>query len=438
MTSDRKEPLFGPRLCNKTDELIELNGELGLFLCETSKLWITCQLPAMKTTGQCVSSFALMEKLKRKAKPHSFRNLKVVKSTLNFIRFEAELDSKTVLNHILNKFNKLSIKLSGFMETINVKVCKVKMGSTRHEWESFFRDNPAMNEMKPGLRPDTIHVENLPIKWFGDDTPKAHILLKAFEVFGEIRRFHIPLLDELNNDPFNASTSTSKGGGFKRFSFNESLNFDAFIMYRDYIGFVKAMDTLRGMKLVKKLNEANRYIEYDIKVDFDRTKHLSDKAIKQRQLARKYGVQNAEELKLFKEEVKKQRERYQERIKVLKARKKDAKRLLEVLFKKVDEEERERIALEEQKRHEIEVKERLLLEEMKLREKLLEKRREVLRHKLKQIGGLRSVALPASCSQTVKHKTSESVLYKNHKPTCKHYKPKSVIATSIQNKSNYS
>ncbi|CAG2181984.1 unnamed protein product, partial [Oppiella nova] len=138
-----------------------------------------------------------------------------------------------------------------------------------------------MNEMKPGLRPDTIHVQSLPVKWLGGERPKPNLLVKLFGTFGDIRRFHIPCLD------------TKEEEGFKRFTFNESLSFEAFIQYRDYIGFVKAMDALRGMKLVKKLseinNQKNNHLEYDIKVDFDKTRHLSDKAIKRRRIERQFA-----------------------------------------------------------------------------------------------------------------------------------------------------
>lgn len=50
------------------------------------------------------------------------------------------------------------------------------------------------------------------------------------------------------------------------------------------------MDSLRGMKLVKQLKEVNKLLEYDITVDFDKTKHLSDKAIKKRKLDKEYGL----------------------------------------------------------------------------------------------------------------------------------------------------
>ena len=32
---------------------------------------------------------------------------------------------------------------------------------SRHDWDSYFRDAKNMNEMRPGERPDTIHIKVL-------------------------------------------------------------------------------------------------------------------------------------------------------------------------------------------------------------------------------------------------------------------------------------
>lgn len=50
------------------------------------------------------------------------------------------------------------------------------------------------------------------------------------------------------------------------------------------MGFVRTMDGLRGMKLVRKDGEKNYAIS--IKVDFDTTKHLSEANIKRRKVVR--------------------------------------------------------------------------------------------------------------------------------------------------------
>ena len=60
-----------------------------------------------------------------------------------------------------------TIKLSGFTELLKIRAAEAKpVFPSRHDWDSFFRNNKAMNEMKPGERPDTIYLKNLPTKWF--------------------------------------------------------------------------------------------------------------------------------------------------------------------------------------------------------------------------------------------------------------------------------
>ena len=79
-----------------------------------------------------------------------------------------------------------------------------KLQKSRHDWDSFFKDNKNMNEMKAGERPDTIHIQNLPTKWFlnyydrsglAKDWPNEYVLKKVFQTFGEIREVDIPTLD---------------------------------------------------------------------------------------------------------------------------------------------------------------------------------------------------------------------------------------------------
>ena len=76
----------------------------------------------------------------------------------------------------------------------------------RHDWDSYFRDQKNMNEMKPGERPDTIHLKDLPTRWFSagtrsekeseiELTPSENIVRSVFHCFGEIRCIDIPMLD---------------------------------------------------------------------------------------------------------------------------------------------------------------------------------------------------------------------------------------------------
>lgn len=298
-----------------------------------AKMTMTVQMPKVKLlAGQCVSTTQVIAKLKKKARPHHFQSLTVTKNTIEFIRLEGELSSKVVMDLVISKLNRVELKVSGIVDVLKVKCAPLKIGASKYQWETYFRDDPKMDEKKAGYRPDTIHVCNLPVRWFGNDRPKTDLLLDVFSTFGEIRRFHIPLLDEME---MKASNS------FRKFSHSVSLVFDAFIMYKDYVGFVKAMDALRAMKLVKKLNEeeGDVFLEYDITIDFDKSKHLSDKAIRRRKLEKEYGIKNSDEVKKLKEDTKKRREDYEARIKELVERKKQAKTLLKLIFDQVAERE---------------------------------------------------------------------------------------------------
>ncbi|TGZ66371.1 hypothetical protein CRM22_005364 [Opisthorchis felineus] len=83
------------------------------------------------------------------------------------------------------------------------------------------------------------------------------------------------------------------------------LTFEAYVQYSDYTGFTKAMEGLRGQKLVyapehatapASLNDVAKtklYFTAELKLDFDRNKHLSKSAIYARQTERKRLIQIA-------------------------------------------------------------------------------------------------------------------------------------------------
>merc|ERR1712025_657078 len=169
---------------------------------------------------------------------------------------------------------------------------------TRADWDSFFRENKNMNEMKAGERPDTIHFENLPCKWFvnyqdksglAHDKPSEFVLKKAFQAFGDIRLVDIPMLD-----PYRHKMKKTLSG-INTFSFGQDLVFEAYIQYKEYIGFVKAMNALKGMKLCYKDRESERAWTSNIKTDFDKSKHLAETTIKQRKVERERIVREERE-----------------------------------------------------------------------------------------------------------------------------------------------
>lgn len=273
--------------CGDTSDAVELFVPQQLYLKPVAKLNISVQLPQLKLPGKTISNWEVMEKLKTMVKPVQFTVLKVSKSTLEFIRFEGEIENKANLNEVVARLDGRTIKLSGFSELLKIRSAEAKTAfPTRHTWDSYFRDAKNMNEMKPGERPDTIHLSNLPSRWFssrqengrGNDKPSEYVFRKVFEQFGEIRSVDIPMLD-----PYR-SQMKAHISGMKTFSFGQELAFEGYVQYQEYVCFVKAMDALRGMKLLHK--EGDKAYTASVKIDFDRTKHLSEASIRKRRIER--------------------------------------------------------------------------------------------------------------------------------------------------------
>jgi arginine/serine-rich splicing factor 17 len=85
-----------------------------------------------------------------------------------------------------------------------------------------------------------------------ENKPSIEILQQVFSTFGEIRCSDIPYLD-----PFRTSNGTT--------GVPQETTFDAYIQYSEYIGFVKAMDACRNMKLML-IDETNTAYIASIKV----------------------------------------------------------------------------------------------------------------------------------------------------------------------------
>ncbi|KAH9373506.1 hypothetical protein HPB48_003458 [Haemaphysalis longicornis] len=312
-------------------------AELGLYLKTIARLNVSIQLPQMKTPGRSISSWEVMEKLRQAIKPDEFTTLKISKTTLEFIRFEGEVENRSSLKAVIGRLENGTIKLSGFPDNLRVRAAEAKVPfPTRHDWDSFFRDAKGTDEMKPGERPDTVYVQGLPCKWFADkrhdaDRPSELLVRQAFGGPGPVRRLDIPLLDPCQKDAESAVV-----GRISTFSFSQDLTFDVYVQYMEYMGFVKAMDSLRGMKLMLKTPEGRAFTA-NIKVDFDRSGHLSDESIQRRE---------QERLKL--EALEKEREErvLRERLQEERAREAERRRVRE------EEEQRERRRQERQRRRE--------------------------------------------------------------------------------------
>lgn len=139
-----------------------------------------------------------------------------------------------------------------------------------------------MNEMKAGERPDTIHISNLPIRWFcprhheNDDSvkPSESLFKRIFEKYGEVRAVDIPACDPYRDQMKSGLT------GLKNNNFDNETYFEGYVQFCEYSSFVRAMDEFRAMKIVRK--EADKYVAVNISVTFDKSKHLSDASVKRR------------------------------------------------------------------------------------------------------------------------------------------------------------
>ncbi|XP_054979578.1 A-kinase anchor protein 17A [Sorex araneus] len=321
-------------IVHDTSEAVELCAPLGLYLKPITKMTISVALPQLKQPGKSISNWEVMERLKAMVQHHQFSTLRIAKSTMDFIRFEGEVENRALVKAFLACLDGKTIKLSGFADALRVRAAEFKLDfPTRHDWDSFFRDARDMNETLPGERPDTIHLEGLPVKWFsarepGGGKPSERVLVQVFERFGAIRHVDIPMLDPYREE--------MTGRSFHTFSFGGHLNFEAYVQYREYAGFIQAMSALRGMKLMFK-GEDGKAVACNIKVSFDSTKHLSDASIRKRQLER----QKLQELEQQREEQKRREKEAEER-----------RRAQETKQKELEEQERERRREEKLRRRE--------------------------------------------------------------------------------------
>lgn len=155
---------------------------------------------------------------------------------MEFIRFDAELEDFSKLKSVVDRLDGRQIKIANYTELVKVRSSQTKDDfPTRHDWDSFFRDTRDMDEMKAGERPDTIHLSNLPIRWFcprhqeneENVKPSESIFKRIFEKFGAVRMVDIPACDPYRKD------MKSYVSGMKTFSYDGELYFEGYSMNRN-------------------------------------------------------------------------------------------------------------------------------------------------------------------------------------------------------------
>ncbi|KAJ8686680.1 hypothetical protein QAD02_022474 [Eretmocerus hayati] len=274
------EVVNGLPSCRDLSDAVPLYSARGIYLKPIAKINVSINLPQLKTPGKTISTWEVTEKIRLLIRPDEFVSLKVVKSSLEFIRFEGDLGDRSRLQRVLARLDGQRLNLAGFPNVLKVKAAEMKVDfPTRHSWDSYFRDAKHMNELKAGERPDTIHISGLPVKWFSEDdgkTPSEPLVAKIFKRWGVIKRVDVPAAD-----PYRSRMRL--GANIQKFSYEDGIFFDAFIQYVEYMDFVKAMDAMRGMKLLKKEKEKNHLVaclkkeEYTLKEKDSRRRAREEK-----------------------------------------------------------------------------------------------------------------------------------------------------------------
>ncbi len=285
---------------------------------------IEVKLPDMKQVGVSISNWEVMEKLKVLSLPEIFGSLRVLNYSRDFIHFEGELESMRAMRKVILLIDKKSIKLSGFSELLKVKATQREVPHpTKQEWEDYFADcgMRSFDDERPGERPDTVHIRGLPVKWFVSRTseglPCPRVLTQAFQKFGRVREVDISLSSD------SSQYFSSFGPG------SQALHFEAFVQYEKYSAFCNAMQSIKGMKLIR-LEEGGKEGMAIIRADYDHSGYLSDRNIRKRRKAAEKQRRAREESEREELERLKEEEREKEKLK-MKAEEEKAQRKAEKL-----------------------------------------------------------------------------------------------------------
>lgn len=234
-------------------EAKELCASQRLYLKPVAKLTISVMLPEHTGSTRAFSKWEVMDKLKTMVCPDQFTSVKVSKSTKGFIRFEGEAESKRLVCSLKEKLHGKMIKLNGCKDDLQVVAVESSPDfSTTQELEPILNDSKLLDKEFADQNedsPDCMHLEGLPCKWFAlrgsdSETPSEDVLRTAFESFGTIKNVDIPMLDPYREEVM--------GGNVNNFTFRGLRTFDAYVQYQESAAFAKAMETLKGMKLMFK------------------------------------------------------------------------------------------------------------------------------------------------------------------------------------------
>lgn len=116
-------------IVHDTTEAVCLSSEYNLYLKPIAKMTVSVALPQLKLPGKSISNWEVMERVKAMVAPEQFSVLRISKSTMDFIRFEGEVENRTVVKGLLGRLDGKTIKLSGFTDVLKVRLRKMEAKS---------------------------------------------------------------------------------------------------------------------------------------------------------------------------------------------------------------------------------------------------------------------------------------------------------------------
>uniref|UniRef100_A0AC35GPA7 Uncharacterized protein n=1 Tax=Panagrolaimus sp. PS1159 TaxID=55785 RepID=A0AC35GPA7_9BILA len=264
------------------EEAIPFYEERGVHIIPIYALTFIVDLP-MRPPGQTFSNWDIREKIKTFTHPHELKDLKIVESSDEHIKFTTHVVNIDIMDEIITLLDNITFRAPGFESALKVAV---RVGGypfpKPEDWKKHFRGQ-RLRQDEPGERPDTVHIAGLPYEWFApnisDDV--TSIMLDIMSQYGKVRQIDIP-----QEDPYRCEMEPSISG-MKLHWFDGSFSpfFEMYVQYEDYEGFYNAMTKMGGHQLVRRA-ASGILSEYQYTIDFDRNSHLSNRIIIQRELAR--------------------------------------------------------------------------------------------------------------------------------------------------------
>lgn len=244
-------------------EAVELCAIYHLYLKPRAKLNISVLLP--EETGHCrpVANWDILEQMKNIVAPDHFSSLRIVKSTTEVIRLEAETDTKQMCQVFLEKMTGQTLKINNLNDPARLEVHEAPLecpASAEIKGHMSDQEEERKNSADQSTVPSCIHLEGLPCKWFSEwnthtDKPTEEMLKRAFETYGKIVDIDIPMLDPYREEdlPIAATPGSLQ-------------TFDVFIQYEDKSSAINAICSLQGMKLMYAA-EDGKSLACDFKVN---------------------------------------------------------------------------------------------------------------------------------------------------------------------------